>query len=353
MTLESILLTHFSTYPNMLPCDAIKLVYQNHFGASHFITDKDNAYKRLKSEYDGCRKRDRLYTEDIGNGRSRIYLGGIKEYSLNTVNNIFCLNGTDSEANNESFIEKCNIIRSLALQGLAPFSLDEYDCFFNEYSKSGYPDVHHSERYRNSYLPSYRLISSYYLRFIRLISEIDRLLTKKSRVIIAIDGDCASGKSTLANALSRIYPASVIHMDDFFLPPSIRTPERLAQPGGNVHYERFTAEVINNLGSKTGCFKYRKFDCGKMEYSTEDALVYPDSRLVIVEGSYSLRPDFISSYDLKVFLQVSQTDQLSRLKNRCASSALISRFINEWIPMEKEYARYYRIEDLADFTYVT
>ena len=32
-------------------------------------------------------------------------------------------------------------------------------------------------------------------------------------------------------------------MDDFFLPMELRTAERLEEPGGNVHYERFSAEV--------------------------------------------------------------------------------------------------------------
>ena len=64
-----------------------------------------------------------------------------------------------------------------------------------------------------------------------------------SPFIIAIDGRAASGKSTLAQQLGELLDADVIHMDDFFLPPSLRTKERLSEPGGNVHYERFAEEV--------------------------------------------------------------------------------------------------------------
>ena len=39
-------------------------------------------------------------------------------------------------------------------------------------------------------------------------------------------------------------------MDDFFLPPALRTPERRSEPGGNVHYERFLTEVLPNLRSE-------------------------------------------------------------------------------------------------------
>ena len=40
--------------------------------------------------------------------------------------------------------------------------------------------------------------------------------------------------------------AAVVHADDFFLPPEMRTEDRIgakAAPGGNVHYERMIAEV--------------------------------------------------------------------------------------------------------------
>ena len=60
---------------------------------------------------------------------------------------------------------------------------------------------------------------------------------------VAIDGPCASGKSTLGALLRGVYGANLFHMDDYFLPFARKTPERLAEPGGNVDYERFFAEV--------------------------------------------------------------------------------------------------------------
>ena len=37
-------------------------------------------------------------------------------------------------------------------------------------------------------------------------------------------------------------------MDDFFLRPEQRRPERFAEPGGNVDRERFAAEVLVHTG---------------------------------------------------------------------------------------------------------
>ena len=71
--------------------------------------------------------------------------------------------------------------------------------------------------------------------------------------VIAIDGRAASGKTTLAAALAAETGGTVVHMDDFFLPAELRTPQRLAAPGGNVHAERFAEEVLPFLRQGIFC----------------------------------------------------------------------------------------------------
>ena len=42
-------------------------------------------------------------------------------------------------------------------------------------------------------------------------------------LVLALDGRCGSGKTTLANTLARQFPASItLHTDDFYLPPAQR-----------------------------------------------------------------------------------------------------------------------------------
>ena len=45
-------------------------------------------------------------------------------------------------------------------------------------------------------------------------------------LLVAIDGRCASGKSTLAKDLQKQLDCNVIHMDDFYLQPHQRTTKR-------------------------------------------------------------------------------------------------------------------------------
>ena len=97
----------------------------------------------------------------------------------------------------------------------------------------------------------------------RIIEKTRALLASKGSAVIALDGRAAAGKTTLAAALAERLNAEVIHMDDFFLPPEFRTAERLSQPGGNVHYERFSAEVADGILSGKP-FEYSVFDCSIM-----------------------------------------------------------------------------------------
>ena len=80
-----------------------------------------------------------------------------------------------------------------------------------------------------------------------VIAHIEALLAERDHVLVAIDGPCASGKTMLAATVNKRFGGNVLHMDDFFLRPEQRTPERFAQPGGNVDRERFETEVLAPL----------------------------------------------------------------------------------------------------------
>ena len=161
--------------------------------------------------------------------------------------------------------------------------------------------------------------------------------------IIASDGRCASGKSTLTEDVKRVMDINVVRMDDFFLPLSLRTPERFALPGGNVHYERFIDEVIKGF-ENGGDFSYRVFSCSKMDYDGERRI---DSSLpTIVEGSYALHPSFPSYWEKAFFLDVDKEEQLKRLEKRCPEK--LEDFKNKWIPLEEAYFSSFSIPSKAD-----
>ena len=179
-----------------------------------------------------------------------------------------------------------------------------------------------------------------------LFHKIDDLRQSKKRIIVAIDGNSTAGKSSLAALLKSVYSCNVFSMDDFFLRPIQRTPDRLSEPGGNIDYERFKVEIIDALISGEP-FSYRPYNCQTMELS-EPVPVNPNS-LNIVEGAYSLHPYLIGAYDIKVFMSIGEAEQKRRLSERSAD--LYDRFIHEWIPMENKYFSYFNVSDTCDIVF--
>ena len=180
-----------------------------------------------------------------------------------------------------------------------------------------------------------------------VLAEIARLRREKGRVIVAIDGRCASGKTTMAGELGSILDCNVIHMDDFFLREEQRTMERYAEPGGNVDRERFFSEVLQPL-LRGEPFFYRPFNCHEMRLS-EPVAVTP-GEVDIIEGTYSCHPAFWDSYDLRIFLTISRERQLMRIRQRDGAKAEV--FQKRWIPLEERYFAAFGLEEKCEIRIV-
>ena len=187
--------------------------------------------------------------------------------------------------------------------------------------------------------------------FETLCAYIEQELQTKQPFILAIDGNSASGKTTLACRLADRFGGDVIHMDDFFLPFSLRTYERLQEPGGNVHYERFYEQIIKPLQSGTTSFCWQRFECSSGNYASELCRIENPS-LIIIEGAYSMRPEFRQAYDMTLFLCAGPETQKERIQHRNGSEKLHA-FLEKWIPMENKYFEYYKIPEQCRFIFNT
>lgn len=178
------------------------------------------------------------------------------------------------------------------------------------------------------------------------VSVIAEEIKKREKpLLVAVDGRCASGKTTLAEQLREILGCNVIHADSFFPRPEQRTAERLNEPGGNLDYERLLDEVI--LPLKRGeAFSYRPFSC-KTQSLIEEIRVEPND-VTIIEGSYSCHPTLWDYYGLRVFLTVDPEEQLRRIEHRSGADAL-TVFRERWIPLEEKYFAALNIAERCDF----
>ncbi|WP_251390397.1 uridine kinase family protein [Mediterraneibacter agrestimuris] len=174
-----------------------------------------------------------------------------------------------------------------------------------------------------------------------LIKDIAELLLteikQRSTLVLAIDGRCAAGKTTLAAHLAELCDCNVIHMDHFFLPWKQNTMERSQQAGENMDYVRFR-------------FSYRPFNCHKQEMG-KPILVFPKN-VTIVEGSYSCHPVLKNYYDLSVFLDAEAKKQIQRIRLRNGEDGVLM-FQERWIPMENTYFHSFRIQEKCDLYFKT
>ena len=336
--LRALLAAQCARYPGLTAQDLVKALYQATLGCGHFVPDEARAAAYLREEAASLPgdAAGAPLTEALGPRFCRVHLAPYRESgaSLSTLARLFALSAhADVDGRRDALVEGLDVLEAMVQAGDLPLDAEAVRVYLAQYRAAGCPSVHHSEAFRSRYAPAYRVVERRYADCLPLLARIDRLLGEKPRVLLAIDGMSASGKSTLAALLAQVYDAPVIHMDDFFLQPHQRTPERYATPGENVDHERFAQEVLEPL-ARGGAFAYRPFLCQTFTFG-EPVRVEP-AHLTVVEGSYSLHPALEAAYDLRVLLRLDPQTQSERILRR-NGEAMHARFMQTWVPLENAY----------------
>ena len=344
-----ILSLHAQRYPAMELRDYVKLLYQSEFGPGHPV-DQEEALESLKVEFAQAQKEGyapEYAAEAIGGGLCRSHL----DPRLLTMEDLSLLSQCFARSSHPrgtpaGFWSKLGELSAMAWSGELPLDPKELELFLDLYGSQGCPPLHHSETYREAYHPHYRVIDRDLALYAPALRAIDRLLRETDGpVLVAIDGRCASGKTTFAQRAEELFGnCNVFHMDDFFLPPEKRTQERLETPGGNVDYERAAAELFEPL-RQGEAVAHRRFDCSTMTMGEPEGI--PFRRLTLVEGSYALHPELRDYASLRIFFTCSPEVQLERLGRRETPEKL-EQFKTRWIPMEENYFGSLSIEKQSD-----
>ena len=322
---------HCARYPALQPTDLMKYLHQSVFGCGHLIADPSAVAEWVEREAVSC---VRSGIEPLSGGFCRVHLGTLRELGVTPQSfaRLFALSARKEGGTTALLEEHLDAALDMAQENLLPFSCDELRQAVDRWSDAGYEARHHSPAFRDAYAPAYRVLHRSHAALLPLLGLIDCKLAQGRPAILAIDGGAGSGKSTLAAVLEEIYGCTVLHMDDFFLRPEQRTPERYATPGGNIDHERFSAEVLPFL-RRGEPFLYRPFDC--TAFTVQPGFPVTPKALTVVEGSYSLHPALGRYYDAAVFLTVDAAEQQQRIEAR--SPAFAPRFFREWIPLEEAY----------------
>lgn len=321
-------------YPQAQAQDLVKAMYQTEFGCGHFVDENGPGMEFLRRELAGCAAVPEL-AEALSDDFVRVHIGAMAQHGLapETLFKLFALSAKQPCGDGENFRARLDALEKAVENGEIPVDIGETRAFLAQYRAAGCPSTHHSDIFRAAYAPAYRVVLRRYADALPLLCAIDRLMGQRERVTVAIEGGSASGKTSLSRLLEQVYDCNVFHMDDFFLQMHQRTPERFAEPGGNVDRERFAAEVLEPL-KKGGAFEYRVFDCSQMALGEKIAVA--PKKLNVVEGAYSMHPELRGAYDLSVFLSVDPALQAERILHRNGAK-MQQRFLNEWIPLEHRY----------------
>lgn len=332
VTVAELLKEHVNNHPGMELRDAVKFLYQSYMGGGHLIPDEPSSLANLEAEWTRVDSAPSFpLGEPLGNGLFRLHLNACKGIGLSpsTVNRLFFLTAQSMVPDPQGLSDALSLVNTL------PFPRQIADDYLAQYRGLGCPSVRHSAAYRAKYTPAYRIIFSRYVSLVPLLAAIDRQMAEHSPVRVAIDGPCASGKSTLGALLSELYHCPLLHMDDFFLRPGQRTPARLSEPGGNVEYERFQQEVLSPL-CRGDFARFRPWQCHPGEFGPE--IVVAPAPLTAVEGSYSLHPALRDAYHLRIWAEAPWPIRCERLSARGdPQGSLLEQFLQLWIPLEDRY----------------
>ncbi|HKM39831.1 MAG TPA: hypothetical protein VJ036_06135 [bacterium] len=351
---KTVLLKQHRLYPKIQPQDIIKLIYQNEFAGRNIIASKKESLRQIEAEYQalsfGCLSRGSFHSTSyhyIGNGLCRLNLAAAKQdYQIepSTVNEFFLQTAYCTAGSIEGFEAKLGLFKQYCQEGLLPYSVEELDQYLRKYKAQVYPPVGHSKTFNDAYSPAYRVVKVEYGYYLKIFSLIDALIRTKDNIKLAIDGNAAAGKTTLAALIAAIYDCNVFKMDHFFLRPKDKTEERLKEIGGNVDYIRFKRQVIEKLDSG-GVFGYRVYNCKKNAWGRY--INVTPKPISIIEGVYSMHPSLVGSYDLKIFLSINAAEQEKRILNR-NGPVMQKQFLQQWIPLENKYFNALKIKDQSD-----
>ena len=201
--------------------------------------------------------------------------------------------------------------------------------------------------------------------FERVFHQVDDLTYRQDYFVVAIDGRCASGKTRLAQLLSKKFDARVVHIDEFYLPLEERRSDWKEHPGANIDFKRLAREAllpgfysIFFKEAERGNIEYRPYSCKEKQYLEPKKL--PVQQITVIEGTYAFHPELLEEfqkiarsdpdlkkrylpnndswkypYDIEIFLTCSKDIQYRRLKRREGEN--LENFEKLWIPLEEKY----------------
>ena len=160
-----------------------------------------------------------------------------------------------------------------------------------------------------------------------------------SPVVIGVDGQGGSGKSTFALRLQAELGerAVIVEGDDFYRDMPDEERSKLTASEGYDQYfdwQRLEEQVLRPAHTEAETLRYQKYDWDKAAMGMW--VDRPMPAILIIEGVYTLRAEFAGLLDLRIYVECSEPERLKRQADRGENEAI---WIERWVAAEDFYVR--------------
>jgi len=162
-SLEELIRWHQRLRPDLEVVDVYKMLFQSVFGVQHILHDKAKRYLEEElSTLEMQKSSDEPLIENISidNVMVRVNLRPFKMRGLSSDKLFLAMvtSAKEPRGTRETFLKLWNRFKSLVEAGRLNFDRPSLEDFYRKVEKENYPPYHHSERYRRSYSPAYRVV---------------------------------------------------------------------------------------------------------------------------------------------------------------------------------------------------
>ncbi len=151
-----------------------------------------------------------------------------------------------------------------------------------------------------------------------VIRRIEELAQTTSPVVVALDGRSGTGKSTVSTWLAGCLGGTRVDQDDFYTGGDIDgwrqlTPQQKADRV--IDWKRVRTEVLLPL-REGRVASWHPFNWETMVGHAPELITARPSKVVILDGAYSARPELADLIDLSILVVLDDAARRERLRQR-------------------------------------
>ena len=166
MDFEAYLLHHLRLHPSAGAQDILKFCYQRAFGAEHLLRDVEAARRYFLTEYEQTAPILGEAVEPLSDEIARVHFAPWKASGMDAERlfDAFAASARVSAGGRDVFLAELERVSPCLKEWGETEKLARWETLLKEYDAVLCPAVHHSESFRKSETPAYRIVKNCFLK---------------------------------------------------------------------------------------------------------------------------------------------------------------------------------------------